>query len=273
MPKREFESTKTHLRNTMEKQAGSIQKAYLESLMNSSDAGATTYNLNLHSGESHIKDDGKGMLEEEIDTYFAQFGYDDEDQDQKTFGKFRMGRGQMFNFGVNVWHTNEHVLIVNIKEARTKLPNFFGATEDQDDVISADEDEVVLDSSGLGFHHFTTDNEVDGCEVTIYHYNELEDVSETVSEFKRLARYIPFAHGIEVKINGETLDPDFEASVETEAAWYYINPDEYSKSVDIYKQGAYVKDEVINCSSGVISTKDDVDVNFARNDIIGGCPV
>lgn len=273
MAKYEFESTQNHLRNTMTKQTGSIQKAFLESVMNSKDAGASYFHLNTHESETTIEDDGSGMTEDEIQTYFRYFGFEGEDQSEKDFGKFRMGRGQMFNFGVNIWETGSKVIVVNIREEKTTVPNFFKFSEDDEDIIEHNDEEVVLDSSGLGFHVFDAKNHTDGCVVRIKHYTDLEDVEETLVNFKELARFIPFVHNMEVKVNGAELDEELDFDEETELAYYMADPESYSNYVKVYNQGAYVKEERLNKTPGIIVTKKDLDVNFARNDIFENCPV
>ena len=62
-----------------------------------------------------IEDMGKGITtKKEIEEFFETFGTPHDESEHKIYAQFRMGRGQMFNFGRNVWRTGTFELTVDI---------------------------------------------------------------------------------------------------------------------------------------------------------------
>ena len=102
------------LRSVIRKQAGSLDKAILEAVMNSIDAGSSSVNIQLLTDKVIITDDGRGFRDaQEIQDFFATFGTPHKEGDA-TYGKFRMGRGQMFAFGKNTWRTGTFQMDVDV---------------------------------------------------------------------------------------------------------------------------------------------------------------
>ena len=259
MTKQEFETTKGLLEDVMTKQAGSLEKAVLEAVMNSVDAGATSVHIELEEDSVIVEDDGDGMDEPEVDEYFRKFGLKDDDIEDKEFGKFRMGRGQIFSFGRNVWHTGNLLLVVDLNNDKTTLV--------------ADGEEHTLDVSGLSYNTIEIADEYNGCSISVDLYEEIDDVSEKVNDIETLVKYIPWFYDIELSINGDSISHEFDFNYETDTA--YISFDEssiYSNTL-IYNKGAKVKSEKLVETRATVVTKDDLDLNFARNDVLSGCPV
>lgn len=261
----EFEQTKKLLKDVMTKQAGSIEKAYLEAVMNAVDAGADNIEFFITEHNTQIHDDGSGMTPDEVERNFRVFGqYYGEDED-KDFGKFRMGRGQLFSFGVNVWRTGENVMVVDLKG--------------RDQTVHVSGEDVTVETGETGFAHVTGASPTDGCEITVEHFNPLESVTNTVSELKKMVYYIPFVFDVSISINGDEVgvlvdsEEDVEPNYETDFAYYFLEPEEYSSSVSIYNQGAYVKSQSITRCGGTVVSKKDLELNFARNDVLDICNV
>ena len=104
-----FEAHDALLLSVMREQAGTLAKAVQEGVMNSIDAGAGRVDVRTTAMTVEIHDDGGGFASKEaILRCFTIFGLPQEMQEQmtKTYGHFRMGRGQMFHYGRNVWRTN-----------------------------------------------------------------------------------------------------------------------------------------------------------------------
>lgn len=267
MTKQEFEATEGLLHDVMRKQAGSVEKAVLEAVMNSVDAGATEIDISIYEDGMKISDDGKGMTEEEIQEYFQKFGLKDDDIEEKEFGKFRMGRGQIFNFGRNIWHTKENILIVNLDEDETTVHL-------EDDGPHGGT--VTLDTSGLSYNLLDRETgPIDGCEIDVKFYEELDDVDSTVDEIENLIEFIPWLHNVQVWINGDEVQNEIVMDHETDNAYFAFKPEEsignlpnWTHDTAIYNKGAYVKRESLVPLGSVIISKDDLDVNFSRNDII-----
>jgi hypothetical protein len=103
------------LYSIIKSQAGSLSKALLEAVMNAVDAGATKCSIKLDSSSFEVKDNGKGFSSrQEILDFFETFGTPHTEGDAR-YGKFRMGRGQMFSFGINTWQTGHFTMVVDIK--------------------------------------------------------------------------------------------------------------------------------------------------------------
>lgn len=280
MPKQEFQVTQGLLEDDMRRQAGSIEKSWLEAVMNSVDAGASSFNIYIESGTTVIEDDGSGMSEDGIELYFKQFGFKDDDTEEKTFGKFRRGRGQIFNFGRVVWETQDNILVVDLdndesRVPKDELPLDFDASDSD---VWVDGDDYVFNTEGLGFNQQPSTHFIDGTEITVNHYSELENATDKANEFKKLAKYIPWLHDIEIYINNEQLENDFNPSFETEYAYYAFMSNTMTTSASVYNLGAFVDTEYVKDNNGttvpvnaVIITKDELELNNARTDIIDGC--
>lgn len=259
MTKQTFETTEGLLEDVMRKQAGSIEKAVLEAVMNSVDAGATEIDIKLEEERIIISDDGSGMTKEEIDKYFKKFGLKDSDIEDKEFGKFRMGRGQIFSFGRNIWATKDSVLVVSLDE--------------EQETVMVQGKEHDLDLSGLSYHVLDSDKDVEGCTIEVQLYEKVTDVDSKISDITTLIEYIPWLHDIDLTINGDALDKEFDYDYETEHAFISFGESSWRSNTEVFNKGARVKYEDIIATPSTIVTKDDLDLNFARNDILTGCDV
>ena len=112
---RQFRMHPDLLFSVIKAQAGTHEKALLEAVMNAADAGATDCHVTLDEKGYVISDNGKGFVSrQEIEDFFETFGTPHKEGDA-TYGKFRMGRGQLFAFSRTVWHSNEFMMDVCIK--------------------------------------------------------------------------------------------------------------------------------------------------------------
>lgn len=225
-------------------QAGSIHKAMLEAVANSMDAGATRIDIEVSKDRIVIKDDGHGLAEkEDIYKFFEVFGFD-HSQLGRSVGRFGVGRGQLFCFGVNTWRTNNFEMSIDIKnkgldyDLRAGLPKAKGMT------ITIDLNEPLQASEQL----------------------QIEE------EFRRLVRYSTTP----VYFNGKQISEDptqIKWPHETDEAWIQIRKD---GRMDVYSQGLFVKSVWDFGVGGRIVTKPGkaLEQNLARNDIlVKECPV
>lgn len=259
MSKQQFEATEGLLEDVMRKQAGSIEKAVLEAVMNSIDANATAIEITVDEDQLLIEDDGDGMTKQEVESYFQKFGLKDDDVEEKEFGKFRMGRGQIFSFGMNVWHSLNNVMVVDLDSETT--------------TVKVNNEEHELDTSGLSYNILESTNSQDGCSIYVELYNELEDVDNKVKEIKKLIKYIPWLHDVEISINGEELYEEFDYDIKTDVAYYKFDQSRWQSGLKVYNQGAYVMRDDIGPFKADVVTREDLDVNFARNDVLETCTV
>lgn len=230
--------------NLVLRQAGTLQKAILELVMNSVDAKATKCVIEVTEDCVIVRDDGEGFRSrDEIENFFEVFGQPPEEGVKKTYGQFRIGRGQAFAFGKNRWRSGAFEMNVDIKGKGTDY-------ELQDNLESAK-----------------------GCEITIKLYEPLlpSAYEETIHALAHWVQYAP----IKVKINGKTVNKDPATQkwdVETDDAYIKFAG---SEGLDVYNLGIFV----LSLSrwqygtGGVILSKHQLKVNFARNDIQADCPV
>ena len=118
---RRFKMDEKLLFDTIQRQAGTLEKANVEGVMNSIEAGATLVIVGLDiSGPTAIMtitDDGKGFRDQqEIEDFFETFGKPHSENEKVIWKQFRMGRGQMFAYGKNTWRTGNFRMVVDIKE-------------------------------------------------------------------------------------------------------------------------------------------------------------
>jgi hypothetical protein len=241
--------------DVIKRQAGTLKKAVLEGTMNSIEAGATEIDINFLAEKSKdpknptpaflsIYDDGIGIQEkEELVKHFETFGQPHEESENKIYAQFRMGRGQMFAFGKNIWKTANFEMKVDIDNPEMELNYYL--------------------KEGMPY--------VDGCRIDIELYqNPLDNRSfYSVKSFKEQVKEqinfvkIPVKFNDEViSINPDTLNWDYE----DEFAYYKFND---TSSLKIYNLGVYVMSKSIKdvLVGGVVVSKQQLKVNFARNDV------
>jgi hypothetical protein len=232
------------LYDVITKQAGTLQKAILEGVMNGVDAGATRIDLLIDENRVVIADDGRGFVDRrEIEECFETFGTPHVEGDA-TYGRFRMGRGQMFAFGVNEWKSNGFRMQVDIKE------------------------------KGLDYDLSALPEPVRGCRIEIALYDPLlpSDCDSIQRELRQWVAYV----STPVHLNGRLISQDPAKArwdVENDDAWFKLAPNKGTLS--IYNLGVLVTHAPAHRfgTGGVVVSKRRLDVNFARNDVQNTCRV
>jgi hypothetical protein len=242
---RQFQMHPKLLFDVIQRQAGTLGKAVLEGVMNSIDAKATKCEITLDENHLEIADDGQGFRNRgEIESWFEVFGQPHDETEDKTYGTFRMGRGQLFAFGANAWHTGKFHMGVDVK------------------------------AKGLDYTLTENGDAFKGCSIKVVLYHKLTRVrfAETVREIELLCKYTP----IPVYLNGEQINTDPETE-----KWDHVTDDAYIRirktgSIAVYHLGVYIK-EMSGYHYGVggtIVAKKQLMLNFARNDVMTqDCPV
>ena len=226
-------------------QAGTITKAILELVMNSIDAQATKIELELEDDSFMVKDNGAGFDgKEEIIELFGRFGKPhtkEEDQRKGTVhGRFRVGRGQVLAHAAVSWESSTFKMEADIKKL------------------------------GLSYQLSEDCPKVDGCIVrgklfqdTEYHasFNHV-----VIKDIKESLLYIP----VEVKINGIIVNKDPEKEEWDYKNDFFYYKDNHEHQLTVYNQGAFVKNMGAQEMGvgGTIVSKQRMEVNFARNDIL-----
>lgn len=268
MPKRKFQATEGLLNDVMRKQSGVIQKAWLEAVMNGVDANADFISLNITEDTTRYSDDGDSMVEQEIKDYFENFGLKDDDIEDKDFGKFRMGRGQIFNFGVNIWRAKDNYMVVSLEDEATTVTLPDCTTEDDDSVLDVDGDSYTVDTAGLGYSLLDAEGIDSGLEIEVQHYNNIENLQDTISKFKNLVDYVSWMHDVTIEVNGEEVGSEPEVVDETKLAYFCEGHTNYRTNSPVYNLGAYVDDFDLGELSLAIISKEDLDVTLDRTDIL-----
>lgn len=226
------------LHSIIKAQAGSLSKALLEGVMNSVDAGSTKCAITLTADRFEIKDNGRGIASrEEIEKFFENFGQPHVEGDA-TYGRYRMGRGQLFSFAVNTWRTGKFTMVVDIQ------------------------------SKGLDWELTTEKRVVKGCAIEGQLYEPLSpwQLQECLSEFKKFVAYV----NIPVTLNGTLISKDpakQKWDLETDDAYIKLSA---GRELAVYNLGVLVKEYGAYQlgSGGIVVSKLAFQVNFARNDIL-----
>jgi hypothetical protein len=243
---------KNLLLSVIKDQAGTFDKAVLELMMNAVEAGSTTVysNLTVTNGKAlfEISDDGKGITSrDEIDRFFATFGTPHIKSENKIWAKFRMGRGQAFSYGKNVWRTSTFKMTVDI--------NSWGL-------------EYELEEN-LPF--------VQGCKISIemyenplahWNYSSMDKLTASIHKQVEFMSTPIYFNGNKITTDPKTL----KWTCEDEDAYYLFGE---GTNLSIYNLGAFVRtrDAYEYGVIGTIVSKKQLEVNFARNDVMSKCPV
>lgn len=243
--KRSFRMHHKLLYDVIFRQAGSLAKAILEAVMNSIDAKAKECRIELQAGQLLVQDDGQGLKHRtQVEKFFESFGEPHDPDEQKVYGTFRMGRGQLFSYGRNLWRTGRFQMDVDVK------------------------------NKGLDYELQDGLEPAQGCRVEVTLYKPLlpSDLDETERTIAQWVKYAP----IPVYWNGNQISQDPAA----EKDWDHVTDDAYIRlkptgSLAVYNLGVHVLDMPgyrLGTGGTVVSRKQ-LKVNFARNDVQSDCPV
>lgn len=223
-------------------QAGSLGKALSEAVMNSIDAFATSVDITLTESGFVLEDNGQGFrTRDEIEAWFETLGFPHDDGNHRVYGKFGMGRAQMWAFARTVWTSNQFVMRVDVKSKG----------------LDYELDEVKEPFAGTRI------------EAKFYEPLSFQACALAEQELTNLVRYVP---GL-VTLNGKPVnkDPSIEKwDLETKEAWMRF--DKSMHTLDVYNGGVLVTHFAryrFGCT-GVIVTKPEatLSLNLARNDIL-----
>jgi len=237
---REFDVDKAILHSIIKSQAGSLPKALLEGIMNSIDAGATNVSVTVTREGFTIMDDGRGFQSlDEIVKWFGRFGTPHEEGDA-TYGRFRIGRGQLMAFAQNTWRTGTFQMDVDIK------------------------------NRGMGYELKKNLRPIKGCRIAGKLYTPLSEheLSEVLKDFTLFVRYSQ----IPVRLNGKVISENptkLKWDLETDEAYIKIDREAH-KQMEVYNLGVFVvkySNWKFGCG-GVVVSKKPLELNTARNDIL-----
>jgi hypothetical protein len=230
------------LRDVVFAQAGTREKAILEGTMNAVDAGATSILIELDAKGLVIADDGRGFpTRDEIIANFEMFGTPHEDGDA-TYGRFRMGRGQLFAKGANTWRSRTFRMEVDAKKE-------------------------------LSYRLVEGLEDAPGCRIEVKWYDKLLPTEQQEIE-RALARMVKYV-SIPITVNGRRVNADPAGQ-----KWDHEDDDARYKftkhgSLAVYNLGVLVSDSHAGKFGvgGTVVSKRRLTVNFARNDVMSDCAV
>lgn len=157
-----------------------------------------------------IADNGQGLAQEEdIYRFFEVFGFDHSKLDRQV-GRFGVGRGQLFCFGVNTWRTHGFEMAIDIR------------------------------GQGLDYQLRKGLPSQPGMEIQIDLYDRLA-ASEQLALEEQLRKLVRYS-SVPIFFNGEPINDDPAKgtwSHETDSAWFQVRKD---GRLEVYSQGLYVKD-------------------------------
>lgn len=235
---RNFRMHPALLWSVIQSQAGTPEKALLEAIMNAVDANASRCDIVIDEKGYRISDTGRGFRNRaEIEEFFETFGTPHKAGDA-TYGRFRMGRGQLFAFSTTMWRSGTFQMMVDIK------------------------------GRGLSYELLSDLLHTPGCTITGEWYERMDksEVIRVVHDLTQLAQWMQ----IEVTVNGRQINKtpaDQKWSLETDDAYISLKA---AGGLAVYNLGALVRVYPPHQFgvSGIIVTKNQLQVNFARNDIL-----
>jgi hypothetical protein len=242
----EIESFGLHpdiLLDIIKRQVGSLSRAVLEAVQNSVDAEATVCKIDVDEHTISISDDGRGIPDRAaLEHCFKVFGQPHTESEAKQFGAFRMGRGQLFAFGRNVWRTHNFQMVVDIDKH-------------------------------LGYELEDNVSHVPGCSIVVSLKNALSetDITRLLSELRRDLAWLR----LKVVVNGTGLSRPPEAVTwKHQTGWYYFHPNRTGQ-LNVFNLGLRVTSYTnsrFSIGGDMVSTVP-LQLNFARNDVMETCPV
>ncbi|MEN1990267.1 ATP-binding protein [Paenibacillus hubeiensis] len=233
-----FELDPQIIHHIIHHQAGSIGKAIIELIMNSVDAEAKSIKITMTKEGFTCQDDGKGFAsKDDVINYFGRFGTPHQEGDA-TYGRFRLGRGQIMAHAYTTWISNTFNMSVDTKK--------------------------------MGYNYDLSELEdgQPGCHINGTWYDKLSETElmSTLQEIRDLVRYTPAS----VELNGKTItrDPSAEKwDFEDEYAYYRVR---LEGAVSIYNQGVLVRHDSSHLwgAGGLIVSKKAISLNVSRTEIL-----
>lgn len=236
----------------MREQAGSVEKALVELVMNSVDAGATRIDITTNPQGFSIVDDGKGFTtRDQLESFFDIFGTPHEKGDA-YYGKFRVGRGQIMSYAQTVWRSGPFEMLVDIDESEKDIG--YDLLVHQDLFAGCRIDGIFKES----WYGAQLCNKYEG-----------NDSKFGISwSFRSMIAFLP----VPVFVNGHQCNTPAAKDrwdLEDENAWYRFDRTKWGH-LRIYNRGVEVMSLPADRfgMSGVVVSKVPLVTNMARNDII-----
>jgi hypothetical protein len=240
------------IRSLIFQQAGSIEKACIELVMNEIDAKANAVHIEIDDNMKGIRvlGDGVGFTsKDDIIKLFGRFGFshktDEEIARNRRYGKYGLGRAQILAFGACKWTTNQFVIEVDLSEDQeSNLP--YCIKEFKDVQYQGCRVEVQLNKP-----------------MQLWNRNVLE------RELKMMLKYTPQL----ITLNGKPINQDpstVKWSAKTSSLAFKSASGDATNGLAIYNDGVFVRNyphSQFGVSGDLTSLNTTFEVNMARNDI------
>ncbi len=252
----ELQSGTNLIHQAIYEQAGSIEKAFAETVMNAADAGATHIKIVFDKNGKNftIEDNGNGFFEPtlsfaekeaKIEEVFGHLGFDHgtDEENYRTYGKFGVGRAQLWAFSKTTWHTHSIKMDVDLKN--------LGLTYDMEEI----------------------EESFDGCRIEGELYDKINklELIQVQRQLKQLVLFSP----IDVFFNDEQLNSDLDSECGDEQAVKGVKTNliiSDSVSLKVYNQGVFVREYPFTQFGvgGTVCTEIGfpLQLNAARNDVL-----
>ena len=240
-----FEADSGIVHHLIHNQNGTVETSIIELICNSIDAKSKVVKLFITKDSFDVVDEGQGFKDkDEIMKFFKKFGTPHKEGDA-TFGRFRIGRGQIISFSDAVWHSKGFKMETTIKDNAYG----FNFTEDEND-----------------YH--------DGCRVygrfkISLRNHEIKSIEESIIQKLKYVDSKIYINNILISIDNKT-----EYDYEDEDLKIIWNP-KRDDGILLYSQGVYVKDiprYYYDLNADII-TKNALKLNMARNETNDNDPV
>lgn len=226
---------KNMLRDVITKQTGDMNKAAKELFQNAFDAKSNEISVDLDQESLVFTDNGCGMNKEQIHKYFRVFGATRKRGDNEQAGVFGIGRGQVFNFGITTWETQNYKMVIDIKKS-------------------------------LSYTIEETDDFIDGTIIAIKFYKKLYswNVSNAIYQMKR--DILP-PKGVDIVLNRELYKPSIKTFKDFTNYKYFVFESMWHRST-IYNRGLAVKHIKNSNYKYSIMPYAKLELNTARNELL-----
>lgn len=251
----DFELHPDVMRRLIFNQGTSLTQAVMELVMNAMDASATRIEFETRTAPCGrllslvARDNGRGFDHTQAPEVFRVLGLphtEAEDRSRSTlFGQFRMGRGQMAQFGVVTWRSGVHCFLVDVQK------------------------------QGLRFQHTISATPELGCSVELKMYTSFEtNEAELKTSVETAGHYLDLAaswNGVPMNIAPPQDTKDWTAITDD---FYYR--EDASNYLQVYNQGVFVERtwRAGLASGGLLVSRKPLAVNMSRNSWLPHvCPV
>jgi hypothetical protein len=240
--KRAFRLDAAALSTVIFRQAGTLERAIAEATQNAADAGATGVQVEVTDDQIVVRDDGVGFAErDDVIRGFEAFGRPHDGDEVKEFGRFRMGRGQLFAFGPNRWRSRAFQMTVDVRQ-------------------------------GEALTYTLEDNLPDrpGCEIVISRRADASRFRLPPGKLRDVLKWVT----LPVTLNDLSVTTDRGSvpwDVDTADGLVRLTGGD---TAAVYDRGYLVSSDTVQVGLGrVLVSRRPLSLNFARNEVMPDCPV